>query len=387
MFWLLVQITRKDVFKLSKITVATPSRICLFGEHQDYLNLEVIAAAIDLRFCAEIEENGTNEIRIKIRESSIDFLNAENTEGKYDYYVIPFKKPIVYSGRTDFLKSAVNVLKKRGYPLKGCNIKMDSEIPIGKGMCSSSTMIVVLIRALLELCQSPDKDDAEKIALLAYEAEVKEFSNPGGMMDQCASALGGLLNIDFTDGGFSYKKIKANIDGDFILFDSLEQKNTIKVLADAKAPTIAGLKELAPFGINSIRDLVNNPETEDLLSKITPSLVPKVRANIENHRILLEAKEMLESGKIDNKRFGELLYAHHCNLRDGLGASTKKIDAILHTAMENGALGGKVNGSGGGGCLYVYCEKDKTAGIIDAVEKLGFPAKKLSVSNGVCRLS
>ncbi|MBR2327531.1 MAG: hypothetical protein IKA51_02805 [Clostridia bacterium] len=371
---------------MAKIKVATPSRICLFGEHQDYLNLEVIAAAIDLRFYAEITENGTDKINIKIRESSIDFLGAENTENKYDYFSINFAKPIVYSGRTDFLRSAVNVLKKKGYPLKGCDIKMDSEIPIGKGMCSSSTMIVVLIKALLELMDSPDKNDAAKIALLAYEAEVKEFGNPGGMMDQVASALGGLLNIDFSNGGFSYKSMNATLTGDFILFDSLEQKNTIKVLADAKAPTIAGLKELAPFGISSIRDLVSNPDTDELLKKITPSLVSKVRANIDNHRILLEAKAMMESGNIDNLRFGELLYAHHCNLRDGLGASTDKIDTILNTALENGALGGKVNGSGGGGCLYVYCEKDKTEGIMAAVEKLGYPSKKLSVSNGVCRL-
>ena len=372
---------------MSLIKVATPSRICLFGEHQDYLDLEVIASAIDLRFYAEIEENGTDNVNIMIRASSINFLGAKNPENKYDRLTIPLKEPIEYQSRTDFLRSTVNVLKRKGYPLKGCNIKMDSEIPIGKGMCSSSTMVVVLVKALLELCGSPDKDDPFKIAELAVEAEVREFGNPGGMMDQVTSAVGGFVHIDFAGGGFKVTPISATLKGDFILFDTLEQKNTIKVLADAKAPTLAGLKELAPYGITSIRDLVDNPDTPELLGKITPVLSAKVAANISNHKILLEAKKMFFDNEIDETRFGKLLYAHHCNLRDGLGASTAKIETILNTALENGALGGKVNGSGGGGCLYVYCRKDKTEGIIKAVEKMGYPAKKLSVSNGVCRLA
>ncbi len=51
-----------------KVYVSTPSRICLFGEHQDYLGLEVIASAIDLRFSAVISERTDQLIRIKIRE-------------------------------------------------------------------------------------------------------------------------------------------------------------------------------------------------------------------------------------------------------------------------------------------------------------------------------
>ena len=50
--------------------VSTPSRICLFGEHQDYLGLEVIAGAIDLRFSATVTENSENIVRIKIRDEN-----------------------------------------------------------------------------------------------------------------------------------------------------------------------------------------------------------------------------------------------------------------------------------------------------------------------------
>ena len=108
-----------------------------------------------------------------------------------------------------------------------------------------------------------------------------------------------------------------------------------------------------------------------------------LRANIENYKILQEAKAMLKSGRMDEERFGWLLSAHHKNLRDGLGVSTPKIDAILNTAIEAGALGGKVNGSGGGGCCFVYCRKEKAQAIIEAVSSLGYPAQVLTQDTGV----
>ena len=64
--------------------VSTPSRLCLFGEHQDYLGLEVIACAINLRFSATIHLNGTDVACIKIRDSKMDTLCMENEEGAYE---------------------------------------------------------------------------------------------------------------------------------------------------------------------------------------------------------------------------------------------------------------------------------------------------------------
>ena len=59
------------------------------------------------------------------------------------------------------------------------------------------------------------------------------------------------------------------------------------------------------------------------------------------------------------------------------------IDRALETAISAGAYGGKVNGSGGGGCLYVYAPEEKADAILEAVGKLGLPGKKLALSDGV----
>ena len=71
------------------------------------------------------------------------------------------------------------------------------------------------------------------------------------------------------------------------------------------------------------------------------------------------------------------------NLRDGLGISTPKIDHILEMALANGAYGGKINGSGGGGCVYCYAPAEKSDAILKAAAENGIPAKRLSITDGV----
>ena len=59
------------------VHVSTPSSICLFGEHQDYLGLEVIASAINLRFSARAEKRADSWLNIRIRDKSIGELGAK----------------------------------------------------------------------------------------------------------------------------------------------------------------------------------------------------------------------------------------------------------------------------------------------------------------------
>ncbi len=368
------------------IKVSTPSRICLFGEHQDYLGLEVVAAAINLRFSAIVEDRQDSIIDIKIRDEKFSKLGEENPENLYQEYQIDLNRPIVYENNRDYLKSSVHILQKEGYEFPhGFDITMDSTIPIGKGMCSSSTMIVALIKGLLEGIGHPDKDDPKKIALLGFHAEVTEFNEPGGMMDHYASALGDLVHLDFEGGQTRAEKLSAHPAGCFILFDSLQQKNTTKVLADSKIPTLEALEQLKPFGISSVKDFLNKEENMVYLDKLDDFRKRKLSANIANYKIMQEALDLLAQEDISPEKLGELIYAHHKNLRDGLNISTPTIEKIMDTALEAGGLGGKVNGSGGGGCLYVYAHEKDAENIIEAVRKIGFPGKILSQDTGVRR--
>ncbi|MBQ3055224.1 MAG: hypothetical protein IJC88_03885 [Oscillospiraceae bacterium] len=367
----------------AQICVSTPSRLCLFGEHQDFLGLSVIAVAIDLRFSAQVTPRDDKVIRIIIRDESLDFLNVQNDKALYQEYEVDFSKPLTYRNDEDFYPSTVNTLLKNGYDLRGFDIKMDSQIPIGKGMCSSSTMIVALIKAILEGIGHPDAKDPMKIALLAFQAEVEEFGNPGGKMDHMASALGGLVHLDFANGDTKARSLNHTFAGRFILFDSLERKDTLRVLASSKTPTLAGLDLLKEQGVKSIADFVDGDADPALADTLPPAYAKAVKANIEDYRIFKEGLALIESGKMDDAKLGELLSAHQAQLRDGLGISTDTIEWILETAKAAGAYGGKLNGSGGGGCCYVYAPVEKCDAILEAVGKRGYPGKVLKQDTGV----
>ena len=368
------------------ICVSTPSRLCLFGEHQDYLGLEVIATAIDLRFFARFTPRQDQLIKIAIRDSKLDRLDSVNDGAQYEYLEIDLDQPIVYAKKRDYLRSSVRVLQKHGYELRGIDVRLDSEIPIGKGMCSSSTMIVVLIKALLTSIDSEDQDDVRKIAELAFQAEVAEFNEPGGRMDHYTSAIGGLVHLDFSDS-FRISSLDIDLTGSFVLFDSLEQKDTTRVLAESKIPTQEALEQLASHGISSVRDFFRPDGTVldnlSVLDNLDGIHRRKLMANIENHRLLHEGLAVLKADQVDNVKLGSLLYQHHIQLRDGLDISTPTIEKILDMAMANGAWGGKINGSGGGGCCYVYTDPAKAEKIIAESVKMGYPARLLRSDRGV----
>jgi galactokinase len=365
---------------MDMVQVSTPSRICLFGEHQDYLGLQVIAAAVNIRFTAAAERREDSMLRIRIRDASLGALGQKNP-GLYEDVVLDLSEPLVYTQKRDYFKSIINVLKREGIPVAGASVQMDSEIPIGKGMCSSTTMIMALMGALVALW-APERFDPMEIARMAWQAEVAEFGEPGGMMDHYASALGGLVHLDFSDG-VRPQRLDCSLPGCFLLFDSLQDKDTLAVLSASKIPALEGLEALRPHGIRSISDLADDPAQEKLLEELDELHRRKLRANIDNYRIQRRAFAMLVSGQIDERQFGALLTRHQKNLREGLGISTPVIDRILEAAIAHGAYGGKLNGSGGGGCLYCYAPRERAEEILAAVAEMGYPGLLLQQDQGL----
>ena len=89
------------------------------------------------------------------------------------------------------------------------------------------------------------------------------------------------------------------------------------------------------------------------------------------NRNLEQEASHLAKGDVDNRRMGEALSHHHAVLRDVLGLSTPRIEAMLDGARKAGAWGGKINGSGGGGCMFAYADDSKVEDVIDAMLAAG----------------
>lgn len=345
------------------VTASAPGRICLFGEHQDYLGLPVITSAINLR----INITGALSSDGKIR---IDCPDVD------EYDAFAFMYPLRYSKERDYFKSTLNVLQRAGLDLReAVDVVVRGNIPINSGTSSSSALIVAWIAFLMHIAQDDRLNDPLAIAKLAHASEVLEFKEPGGMMDHFATALGGVQFIPFQDDQ-KPQRLSANL-GYFVLGDSREPKDTKGILARVKNGALQGLQIIGK-DIFSLK----NEDVDANEKNLSVNQLKVLRAQLVNRQMTQIAKTLMQADDFDHEQFGHLLTKHHEQLRDGLRISTPKIDRMLDAAMNAGALGGKINGSGGGGCMFVYAPENPKV-VAEAIAKEGGNAYVVKVADGV----
>jgi galactokinase len=349
------------------IRVSTPGRICLFGEHQDYLGLPVIAAAISRRVNILEQASQANKALL--------YLPDIKRTSRFDIY-----PEMPYTHRRDYFKSALNILQRKGYTFQnGVACTVLGNIPINSGTSSSSALLVNWIHFLTKIADIPRMLSKETMAEIAYQAEVAEFNEAGGMMDHYATAVGNIIHLSSTPS-IHVETLTPQL-GTFVLGDSLEPKDTVGILKRVKGgvlEAIAKIKHTSPsFSLFTA--------TQEDLSTVSHLLseeeIALIEGNIANRTILQEALGLLKSPSFKDEELGKLLNNHQDNLRDKLHISTPKIDRMLQASMDAGALGGKINGSGGGGCMFAYAPNHAQE-VAKAIEQQGGKAYIIHVDEG-----
>jgi len=352
---------------INHLTVSTPGRICLFGEHQDYLHLPVIPAAISLRVTIEGIRRPGQSARILLPD--IDSEETFSLTG-----LLPYKR------ERDYFRSAVNVLRRSGFTFTGgFDCVVHGNIPIRAGTSSSSALVVSWVNFLARMSDQHLALSAGDCARYAVETEVLEFQEPGGMMDQYSTASGGVLYIDFHPE-VKVERIDAQL-GTLVLGDSGEAKDTKQILARVKNRVHEIVNQLSKgrpdFALRTLT-MDRLAQWNDALGREQSELLA---GTVRNHMITLEAKQLFTRQPLDHRRIGSLLNEHQVLLRDVLNISTPKIDSMLDAALGAGAYGGKINGSGGGGCMFAYAP-EKPEIVAEAIARSGGKAYVVSVDAG-----
>jgi len=340
------------------IEIRAPGRICLFGEHQDYLGLPVIAAAIN-RF-----------IRINAKPIEPPQFDVHLPDIGWQRELL-LEPPWQSRGPRDYLTSSLRVLHRAGCRWsQGYDLTVTGDIPRQAGVSSSSAMVVAWIRFLLKVGADARLSDPGEVARFAHQAEVVEFDEPGGMMDHFASAYMGIVHVD-TRPPFACRRLDTSLEG-LILCYSGEPKATLDVLKHTRAAFSDALAALP--GIN-----VSETSIEEMQSaaRVLPAAQRELlEAQWINRELTTQGLSAMESG-CSPSFLGSLMTAEHEQLRR-LGVSTDRIDTMLGAALATGAYGGKVNGSGGGGCLFVLAPGRQEA-VIGAMTRVGGTAWPVEV--------
>ncbi len=318
--------------------------MCLFGEHQDYLGLPVVPLAISLRVA--VEGTRRTDMGVNLDLPDIGAKDRFSLEG-----------PLPYQRNRDYFRSAVNVMRRAGYAFSsGFDCVVHGDVPISAGTSSSSALVVSWVSFLARMSDHGGEIPPEECARLAHAAEVLEFDEPGGMMDQYTASFGGLLTIAFHPA-VRVDRLAATL-GPFVLGDSREPKDTMAILARVKNRVLEIVRRLAERNPGFSLHAVERRELDRFKGELTPEELALVDGTIHNRDLTRAALALLRGPAADHRAIGRLLDEHQTVLRDILGISTPKIDRMLQAAMSAGAYGGKINGSGGGGCMFAYAPED-----------------------------
>lgn len=219
-----------------------------------------------------------------------------------------------------------------------------SDAPAGSGLGSSSTMVVSIIKAFVELLNLPLGE--YDIAHLAYEIEREDVGLSGGKQDQYAATFGGVNFIEF-------------YAGDRVIVNPLRVKNWI--LNELE-------NSLVLYYTGVSRDSANIIEQQSL--NVLEKNFDSLEAMHELKRDAVAMKEALLKG--DFKSFGEhLSKSWEAKKRMASSISNPQIDQVYDTAMGAGAYAGKVSGAGGGGFMMFLVDPTKRLRVVDSLQRLG----------------
>ena len=219
-------------------------------------------------------------------------------------------------------ESTLDHIRKKG---AGVRVNVECEIPIGAGLGSSaSTTVAISTGVSKSLGVDLSRKDVFK---LAFVPERYLHGSPSGV-DQATSIYGG--TIEFTRPS-SVRKLVYKENPTLLLCDSGIHHAT-KALVGSVVKRSKQEKELFQNRLVDVREISNGV----------------VRA--------------LKNG--DDQDLGSLMSQNHELLRD-IGVSHPKLDRLVAAANQAGALGAKLTGSGGGGCIVAVCTSPSSRSSIE----------------------
>lgn len=341
--------------RFNQIISTAPARICLFGDHQDYLQLPIIACAIDRYITIKAVPNQNKVLHIFKHD-----LKEED--------VISLDAPVVYITE-DYLRLSLIVLERYDcIPSEGYDIHISGNIPINSGLSSSSALTVAWIHFLIKAFGINVEVSPMLIAQIAYEVEVVEQNTSGGKMDQYTISLGNTIFMDTKSDAI--RSLPNALDG-MVIGDSGEGKDTLGTLAHLKYDALEAVKQVkesyADFEIIN----AHVSELDKYVTEVNEDLKSIFEAAVLNYSITKKAKKALLKPRLDYNYIGHLMNKHHELLRDNLKITTPKIDTMIHAALEAGAYGAKIVGSGKGGCIVALAPKENVQSVIEAIKGVG----------------
>ena len=382
--------TKSELGIEPNIVVSSPGRLDFLNTHQDYKGLPVVSVGVNLR--TYVIGSARSDEKVMIASYN---MKEEGEEYRDEFYIKDLR---LREGKWfgNYLRGAILALRKYGYEVKGVNVGIYSEVPIGGGLGSSAALTVAFIGFLNEIYDlGLSRND---IAELAYIAEHDILDIPCGRLDQYGSAYGGIVRIEVKPP-YRVEEIPFKA-GSFVVLDSGIKHSTAEIHPKRQADINKGLEILMTLSElpEELRVKLglryDEPAWEDIREEeIVPFLefLPETPARrilytIRAHRSTelalrimkgeeIPMEEMLEELgeewrkdleeaykergiRRQLKLVGIIMNQQHELMRDLYDLSLPELEAIRNATLRAGALGVKISGAGLGGALIALVEDE-----------------------------
>jgi galactokinase len=340
------------------IRASAPARVNIIGEHTDYNGGLVLPTntAIFTRVTASPREDRV----LQVRSSTIGETQSINLDDL---------RPGETGTWIEYVKGVAAGLQQAGIELRGAELFIDSDIPLGAGLSSSASLELSVAKALLGISAASISD--ADLALLCQQAEHDYAGVQCGIMDQYSLACaqyGKAVLLDCRSLQAQQVQLPAGIA--LILTDSGVRHSlsdgAYNNRAEECATAVALLAESVP-GLESLRDL--NPEIlEANKANLNEVLYRRCRHVVTEIQRVQDTVEAL--GDNDLQKVGSMLNACHESLRDDYAVSCAELDALVECANSSDLiLGSRMVGAGFGGCVLSVCRKHDAAAAAADIQK------------------
>lgn len=307
------------------VVASAPAKVILFGEHFVVYGEPAIVLAIDKRAYATVESR--KDKQLCIRSANL------NLAGRFENGIFSIEQGNLKEAKSRFepVKLAVDkILEKYGESI-GLNVEINSTVPVAAGLGSSAAVAAAVAAAVGELLNV--KMTKEDILRVAFEAEKTVHGTPSGI-DPTIATFGGTLLFQ-TDTGF--KPVEVHMDIPLIIGNT-------------------GIERLTRLQVEKVHNL------REKYPQIVDYIMWAAR------EIVLRAVDAFKENDLET--LGELMNINHAMLY-GVGVSDESLEWLINAARKAGALGAKLTGAGGGGCMIALAKNEKLEQILEAIQRAG----------------
>ena len=337
-------------------------RVELIGGHTDYNEGFVIAAAID----------SSCWVAASPRDDNIICLYSEWARQKHQFEPSPTLEPAQDCQWANYGRGVAAYLCQEGLDVKGANLYIASDVPVGAGLSSSAALEVSLAKAMIYLSEAGWQIQPKRLAQICQKAENVYAKSPCGILDQITAITATkdhVILLDCRDVSVRLLPFDSNTCS-IMIFNSMVKheigggeygkrrwqcEQACTVIAK-KYPQVKALRDADQAMLDSVKNRLDN--------------VQFLRASHvigENTRVLAAAEALKQN---DIEKLGRLMNESHYSARDLYQISCEQTDFLAEQLWQSdGAYGARLCGGGFGGSVVALVRPDAAAKISKNVQK------------------